>query len=85
MSEEFMKTSEIAALLGYSSLGSVRRWVIQYALEAQGRDLDSGEKQYRRADVLAAKARMPGKGARTDLRSQPSNEGRTNGNDGPDT
>lgn len=75
MSEELMRTSDIGALLGHTNPGSTRTWIRNRRLVADGRDLDTGEKLYRRSKVEEAIRSQPGQGARTDLRGQPAVEG----------
>lgn len=67
MSEEYLNTRAIGDLLGYTNPASTRKWILRYGVEAKRRDTDTGEKEYLRADVDRAIARMPGQGARTDL------------------
>ena len=67
MSEGWMKTSEIGALLGHTNPGSTRRWIHLRKLEAKSRDTKTGEKLYLAEDVERKRAEAPGRGARTDL------------------
>jgi len=57
--EELMKTSEIMDRLRHTSLAATRSWIRNQRLEAKGRDLETGEKKYRRRDVERALAKMP--------------------------
>lgn len=69
MSEGYMRTSDIGALLGHTNPGSTRRWILNRRLRAVQRDTDTGEKLYLAEDVKRARAEAPGRGARTDLLS----------------
>lgn len=75
-----MRTSEIAARLRHSSTAVTRDWIRRRKLVAKARDMENGEKLYRREDVEAAiaamprglylKARPPGEGQHDDTEHQ---------------
>jgi hypothetical protein len=80
--QQYMRTSEIGALLGHTNPGSTRTWIRNRRLRAAGRDTDTGEKRYRRSEVLEAMRNQPGQGARTDLRERPAARGPRNDDHG---
>lgn len=58
--EDWITTSEIAALLNHKSAAATRSWIRNHQpLKVQARDTDTGEKKYSRSDVLAQIAKMP--------------------------
>lgn len=73
-----MRTSEIAARLRHSSPAVTRAWIRRTNLEAKGRDLETGEKTYSRAEIEQAIAAMPRGGYNT---ARPSAEGQHDGDD----
>lgn len=81
--EELMKTSDIMARLRHTSLATTRSWIRNQKLTALGRDLDTGEKTYSRAEFERLLAAMP-RGPYG--RRRPSSEGRASDDHGvPDS
>lgn len=74
--EDWMTTSEIAALLDHKSPAATRSWIRNHQpIVVRARDKVTGEKKYSRADVLAKIAEMPrgpyGKAPRDHDRDRP--------------
>lgn len=64
MDGNVMKRSEIGVLLGHTNPASTRKWITANKLEATGRDMKTGEKEYSVSDVHDAMARRRGRGFR---------------------
>ncbi|GEL18797.1 terminase gpP N-terminus-related DNA-binding protein [Pseudonocardia asaccharolytica] len=72
MTSELWSPADIARFIGRQE-STVRGWLRRarsygVELEPAGRDLTTGAKLYPAEDIRAAAERMPGRGARTDLR-----------------
>ena len=80
--EDWVTTSEIAALLNHKSTAATRSWIRNQGLKAiDFRDGKTGERLYRRSDVEEKIAAMP-RGPYT--KTRPPTEGPTDDHDGRD-
>lgn len=65
MTDDVMDAYEVAAYIGYSNLNGVSVWVKRYGVKPlYKKPGHKGVNVYARKDIIAGKARMPGRGVR---------------------